>query len=98
MSRLRGKNYSHPTLGSKLLEQFRRVSAWGQECEYWMSFGDPPDELHPAAAVSLARMSIENPYIIEDENFEKIISFFNKVELSTLCSFITCIVVQINLV
>jgi len=26
--------FSHPTLGSKLLEQVRRVSAWGQECEY----------------------------------------------------------------
>ena len=26
--------FRHPTLGSKLLEQVRRVSAWGQECEY----------------------------------------------------------------
>lgn len=26
--------FSHSTLGKELLEQVRRVSAWGQECEY----------------------------------------------------------------
>jgi hypothetical protein len=26
--------FNHPTLGSDLLEQVRRVSAWGQECKY----------------------------------------------------------------
>ena len=87
--------YSHPTLGTKLLEQVRRVSAWGQECEYWMSFGGPPDEVHQdkriAAAVTLARVSIKNPHEIEDVIFEKLNSLFNKEELSTLCSFIAFI-------
>ena len=40
-----------------------------------MSFGGPPDEVHQdkriAAAVSLARLSIENPHKIADEDFEK---------------------------
>ena len=31
---LESEFYSHPTLGAELLEQVRRVSAWGQECEY----------------------------------------------------------------
>tara|TARA_Y100001970_G_C14163925_1_gene820164 strand:- start:291 stop:476 length:186 start_codon:yes stop_codon:yes gene_type:complete len=31
---LEAEFYSHPTLGAELLEQVRRVSAWGQECEY----------------------------------------------------------------
>ena len=87
--------FRHPTLGSKLLEQVRRVSAWGQESEYWMSFGGPPDEVHQekriAAAVSLARLSIENPHKIADEDFEKLNSLFNREELSTLCSFIAFI-------
>jgi len=26
--------FSHPTLEQELLEQVRRVSAWGQECQY----------------------------------------------------------------
>lgn len=26
--------FKHPTLGNDLLEQVRRVSAWGQECQY----------------------------------------------------------------
>ncbi len=26
--------FNHPTLGPELLEQVRRVSAWGQECKY----------------------------------------------------------------
>jgi len=26
--------YSHPTLGKELLEQVRRVSAWGQSSNY----------------------------------------------------------------
>jgi len=87
--------FRHPTLGLKLLEQVRRVSAWGQECEYWMSFGGPPDEVHQdkriAAAVSLARQSIENPHKIVDEDFEKLKLLFSSEELSTLCSFIAFI-------
>ena len=41
-----------------------------------MSFGGPPDEVHQdkriAAAVSLARLSIENPHKIVDEDFKKL--------------------------
>ena len=60
-----------------------------------MSFGGPPDEVHQdkriEAAVSLARLSIENPHKIDDEDFEKLNSLFNREELSTLCSFIAFI-------
>ena len=60
-----------------------------------MSFGGPPDEVHQdkriAAAVTLARVSINNPHEIEDVIFEKLNSLFNKEELSTLCSFIAFI-------
>ena len=87
--------YSHPTLGKDLLEQVRRVSAWGQDSHYWMAFGGPPDELHQDnrinAAVSLAKKSIEDPHNITDEDFDYLNTLFNCEELSTLCSFIAFI-------
>ena len=92
---LEAEFYSHPTLGAELLEQVRRVSAWGQECEYWMTFGGPPDEFHQEkrikAAMSLAKKSIENPHKITDKDFELLNKLFNEEELSTLCSFIAFI-------
>ena len=87
--------YSHPTLGKELLEQVRRVSAWGQSSNYWMTFGGPPDEVHRdkriSAAVSLAKKSIANPHEITDKDFDNLGLLFNIEELSTLCSFIAFI-------
>ena len=87
--------FSHPTLGHELLEQVRRVSAWGQDCQYWKSFGGPPDEAHQnkriAAAMSLANQAIEDPHKISNEDFNTLSSLFTTEELSTLCSFIAFI-------
>jgi len=87
--------FSHAALGSELLEQVRRVSAWGQNCKYWMSFSNPPDEVHQnkriTAAMSLVKQSIENPHKILDEEFKTLNSLFTKEELATLCSFIAFI-------
>ena len=84
---LESEFYSHPTLGAELLEQVRRVSAWGQECEYWMTFGGPPDELHQdkrtSAAMSLAKKSIENPHKIPDKDFEVLNKLFNEAVTET---------------
>lgn len=87
--------YNHPTLGRELLEQVRRVSAWRQDCKYWMSFGDKPSENHQdkriAAAMALASQSIENPHEISNDTFETLKTLFTTEEISTLCAYIAFI-------
>lgn len=86
--------FDHTELNPALLEQIRRVLAFGNQCQYCMAKGKPNEvkqDKRESLATAFAELFTLDHLSINDGHFDVLREAFSEKEIAELCAFITFI-------